>query len=81
MHALKGVGTMDFQLESGGSLKVEEVLHVPNMKLNLLFISTMEDGWYERLYKLLGQPVIGFRGRLELSFRGSMEFGSVSMRK
>ena len=29
MHAVKGIGTMDFQLESRGSLKVEEVSHVP----------------------------------------------------
>jgi hypothetical protein len=81
MHAVKGVGTMDFQLESGGSLKVTEVLHVPELKLNLLSVSALEDRGYERLYRLLGQPVIGFRGSLELSSRGSLEFGSVSMRE
>ena len=31
MHAVKGVGTVDFQLESGGSLKVEKVSHVPKL--------------------------------------------------
>jgi hypothetical protein len=35
-HAVKGVGTVDFQLESGGSLKVAEVSHVPKLKVNLL---------------------------------------------
>jgi hypothetical protein len=31
MHAVKGVGTVDFHLESGGSLKVEKVSHVPKL--------------------------------------------------
>jgi hypothetical protein len=35
-HAVKGVGTVLFQLESGGSLKVADVLYVPKLKMNLL---------------------------------------------
>jgi hypothetical protein len=60
---------------------VAEVLHVPEMKLNLFSVSSLEDRGYDRLYKLLGQPVIVFRGSLELSYRGIMEFGSVKMRE
>lgn len=29
------------------------------------------------LHKLLGHHVVGFRGSLELSFRGSLEFGQI----
>jgi hypothetical protein len=55
MHTVKGLGIVDFQLESGGSLKVAEVLHVPELKLNLLSVSFFEDGGpYERLYRVLG---------------------------
>jgi len=48
-------------------------LHVSKRKLNLLSVSALKDGGHERLYKLLGQPAIGIRG--------SLEFGSVSMRE
>jgi hypothetical protein len=82
-----------FQLESGGSLEVAEVLFVPELKVNLLSVSALEDeGYgvvfhhgqvliypegatqgttivlgvrYERLYRLLGQTVIGFKGILD----------------
>jgi hypothetical protein len=43
MHAVKGVGCVRFQLESGGSLEVDEVMFVPELKVNLLFVSTLED--------------------------------------
>jgi hypothetical protein len=43
MHAVKGVGCVRFQLESGGSLEVAEVLYVPEMKVNLLFVAALED--------------------------------------
>jgi hypothetical protein len=36
MHAVKGVGCVRFQLESGGSLEVDEVMFVPELKVNLL---------------------------------------------
>jgi hypothetical protein len=41
---VEGVGTVRFQLESGGSLEVADVLHVPELKMNLLSVLAMEDG-------------------------------------
>jgi hypothetical protein len=92
-HAVKGVGCVRFQLESGGSLEMEEMLFVPELKVNFLSVSSLEDeGYgvvfqhgqvliyperatqdttivhgvrYERLYRLLGKPVIGSSGFLD----------------
>jgi hypothetical protein len=46
-YAVRGQGTVQFQLESGGSFDVQEVLYVPGLKKNLLSISVMEDKGYE----------------------------------
>jgi len=37
-HAVKGVGCVKFQLESGASLEEDEVMYVPVLKVKLLFI-------------------------------------------
>jgi hypothetical protein len=42
-YAVKGEGTIMFQLESGGSLDAQDVLYVPGLKKNFLSVSTMED--------------------------------------
>jgi hypothetical protein len=42
-YAVKGVGTILFQLESGGSLETKDVLYVPGLRKNLLSVSAMED--------------------------------------
>ena len=101
MHAVKGVGCVRFQLESGVSLEVDGVMYVPELRVNLLSVSALADMGYTvmfmdgqvllcaegaaldatvrlgirqgMMYRLLGQPVIGSRG--------SLEFGSVSMRE
>jgi hypothetical protein len=46
MHAVKGVGCVRFQLDSGGSLEIAEVLFVLELKVSLLSISTLEDEGY-----------------------------------
>ena len=46
MHAMKGVERVRFQLESGGSLEVAEVLFVLELKVSLLLVSTLEDEGY-----------------------------------
>jgi hypothetical protein len=44
--AVKGVGSVRFQLESGGFLEVFRVLYVPEMMVNLLSVSPLEvDGF------------------------------------
>jgi hypothetical protein len=40
---VEGVGTVRFQLESGGFLEVEDVLYVPELKKNFLSVSVLED--------------------------------------
>jgi hypothetical protein len=40
--AVKGVGSVRFQLESGGFLEVARVLYVPEMMVNLLSVSSLE---------------------------------------
>jgi hypothetical protein len=42
-YAVKGEGTITFQLESGGSLDAQDVLYVPGLKNNFLSVSAMED--------------------------------------
>ena len=42
-HAVRKVGSVVFQLESRGSLRVARAMHVRDLKLNLLSISTLED--------------------------------------
>jgi hypothetical protein len=92
-HAVKGVGCVRFHLESGGFLEVTEVLFVPELPVNFLSVSALEDEGcgvvffrgqvflypegatpdttvvlgvkYERLYRLLGQPVVGSSGFLD----------------
>ena len=56
---MKGVGSVIFQLELGGFLKVVEVLYVPEMMVNLLSVSSLEVDrfgvafYYGRVWELL----------------------------
>jgi hypothetical protein len=61
MHAVKGVGCVRFQLESGGSLEVAKMLFVPEMKVNLLSVSTLEDMGYVVMFED-GQVLIWSEG-------------------
>jgi hypothetical protein len=49
-HAIKGVGCVKFQLELGVSLEVDEVIYVPELKVNLLSISALEDMGYDVMF-------------------------------
>jgi hypothetical protein len=60
-HAVKGVGTVDFQLESGGSLKAVEVSHVLELRVNLLSVSAMADKGYAVMFED-GQVLIRSKG-------------------
>jgi hypothetical protein len=42
-YAVKGEGTILFQLESGGSFEAHDVLYVLGLKKNFLSVSVMED--------------------------------------
>jgi hypothetical protein len=49
-YAVKGVGCVRFQLEPGVSLEVDEVMYVPELKVNFLSISTLKDMGYEVMF-------------------------------
>jgi hypothetical protein len=51
IHVVKRVGCVRFQLESGGSLEVAEVMYVPKLKVYLLFVEAMEDMGYAVMFK------------------------------
>jgi hypothetical protein len=42
-YAVKGEGTITFQLESGGSFDAHDVLYIPGLKKNFLSVLAMED--------------------------------------
>jgi hypothetical protein len=44
---VKGVGTSTFQLDSDIPLQLSEVLYVPGMKRNLVFVSALKDKGYK----------------------------------
>ena len=50
MQVLKGVGCVRFQLESGGSLEVVDVLFVSELKVSLLSVSALEDEGYSMVF-------------------------------
>ena len=45
-HGLKAIRTVRFQLEKGGFLVIEHMLYVLELNVNLLSVSTFEDGGY-----------------------------------
>jgi hypothetical protein len=56
-YAVKGEGTIVFQLESGGSFEAHDVLYVPRTKKKLLSASVMEDRGFAVMLKK-GQVLI-----------------------
>jgi hypothetical protein len=47
MTNVKGVGNSTFQLDYDIPLQLSEVLYVPGMKRNLVFVSALEDKGYK----------------------------------
>ena len=41
-YSIKGIGESSYKLDSGTSMKMEEVLYVPGLKNNLLSISSLD---------------------------------------
>jgi hypothetical protein len=48
---VKGVGCIRFQLESGGSLEVDEVMFVPELTVNLLSMLALEDKGHAMMFE------------------------------
>ena len=49
-YAIKGTGSISFQLDSGIVLHIEEVLYVPGLKKNLIYVGTLESKGYRVLF-------------------------------
>jgi hypothetical protein len=45
-HTVKGVGRMRFQLDSGGLLEVGEVLYVPELRVNFISMSSLDESGF-----------------------------------
>jgi hypothetical protein len=58
---VRGVGTTSFQLESGDTIHIQDVLYVPGLKKNLLSTSTLEDKGY-RVAFMNGQVLVWPKG-------------------
>jgi hypothetical protein len=65
--ALKGVGRMIFQLESRGLLEVGEVLYIPELTVNFLSVSALDES---------GFGVVFYGGHVFL-YPGSVSFKPV----
>jgi hypothetical protein len=62
-YAVKGEGTILFQLESGGLLEAQDVLYVPKLKKNLLSVSVLEDRGFFIMFKK-GKVLIRLEGAI-----------------
>jgi hypothetical protein len=49
-YIVKGVGYSSFQIDSDIPLQLSEVLYVPGMKRNLVFVSSLEDKGYKVIF-------------------------------
>jgi hypothetical protein len=49
-YTMKGVGSCTFQLDFDIALQLSEVLYVPRMKRNLVYVSTLEDKGYKVIF-------------------------------
>ena len=45
-YVIEGIGSTSLKLDSGWSLHLEEILYVPGLKKNLLFVSVLEEKGY-----------------------------------
>jgi hypothetical protein len=49
-HAVKGSETVSFQMDSGGVLRVQNVLWVPELKRSVISVLVIEKKGYEVLF-------------------------------
>lgn len=59
-YAIKGTGSVKFQLECGIVLHLEEVLYVPGLKKNLISVAVLENKGYRVLF-MDGKPLLWAR--------------------
>ena len=56
-YAIKGTGSVKFQLKCGSMLHLEEVLYVPGLKKNLISVVVLESKGYRVLFMKYGQKM------------------------
>ena len=61
-YPIKGSGVASYKLDSGNSLKMKDVLHVPELKKNLLSISAL-DAKGMRVAFIYGQVLMWPKGK------------------
>ena len=71
-YAVRSIGATSFQLKSGKTLKMEEVLHVLGMTSNLVVVSSLEDE---------GNDVLFSKGRVYILKHGSSEKIEIGVRE
>lgn len=50
MYTTTAIGTISFEMNSGSSLHIRDVLYVPSLKKNLVSIATLEDKGYDVIF-------------------------------
>ena len=60
-YPIKGIGESSYKLDSGTSMKMKEVLYVPSLKKNLLYISALDKKGY-RVSFIDGQVLMWSKG-------------------
>ena len=56
-YSATGIGTISFERESGKPFILKDVMHVPRLKKNLIFVAMLEYKGYERLSYAVRQLV------------------------
>ena len=61
-YPIKGIGKSSYKLDNGTSMKMKEVLYVPGLKNNLLYISSLDTQGY-RVSFIDGQVLMWSKGK------------------
>lgn len=49
-HNVTDIGTITFQMESSSPLRITDVMYVPGLKNNLVFVTVLEDHGYNEIF-------------------------------
>ena len=50
-YSVIGVGTVTFQRDSGNPLTLKDVMYVPSLENNLVFVAMLEDRGYDVIFR------------------------------
>ena len=49
-YSMTGISTISFERESGKTFQLEDVMHVPGLKKNLVLVAMLEDKGYNIVF-------------------------------